>query len=64
MEKSLSEKMNEKFAELDKRITSINWSARGAGHFGLGASQGGWGPTPTSLKAVIHGFKKDQRKRM
>ena len=63
MEKSLREKMNEKFSEFDKRITSIECSAGGAGHFGRGVSQGGWGPTPTSLKAVIHGFKKEAREK-
>ena len=55
--------MNEKFTEFDKRITSIEWSAGGARHFSLGSSQGGWGPTPTSLKAVIHGFKKRSKRK-
>ena len=52
MEKSLSEKMNEKFSEFDKRITSIESSAvGGAGHVvGPGSSPGGWGPTPMCLK--------------
>ena len=59
MEKSLSERMNDKFSEFDMRITSIECSVvGGAGHVGPGSALGGWGPTPTGLKAVIHGFKK------
>ena len=61
MERSLSEKMNEKFSDFEKRISSIERGAGSAGHFGFGASQGGWGPTPTRLKAVIHGFKQDAK---
>ena len=64
MEKSLSERMNEKFSEFDKRITSIECSVvGGAGHVGPGSSLGGWGPTPTCLKAVIHGFKKEAKEK-
>ena len=59
MERSLGEKMNEKFSDFEKRISSIERGAGSAGHISLGASQGEWGPTPTSLKAVIHGFKPD-----
>ena len=60
---SLSEKMNEKFSDFEKRISSIERGAGSAGHFGFGASQGGWGSTPTSLKAVIHGFKQDAKEK-
>ena len=50
-----------RFSEFAKRISSIERGAGGAGHNRLGVSQGGWGPTPTSLKAVIHGFKPDAK---
>ena len=64
MEKGLSERMNEKLSEFDKRITSIECSVvGGAGHVGPGSSPGGWGPTPTCLKAVIHGFKKEAKEK-
>ena len=64
MEKSLSERMNEKFSQFDKRITSIECSdVGGAGHVGPGSSLGGWGPTPMCLKAVIHGFKKEAKEK-
>ena len=56
MERCIDAKMDEKLADLDTRISSIERSAMGAGHRGLGDSQGGWGPTPTSRKAVLHGF--------
>ena len=65
MEKSLSERMNGKFSEFDKRITSIECSVvGGAGHVGPGSPPGGWGPTPTCLKAVIHGFKEAKEKEL
>ena len=65
MERSLSERMNEKFSEFDKRITSNECSVvGGAGHVGPGSSQGGWGPTPTCLRAVIYGFKEAKEKEL
>ena len=59
MEKSLGARMDERFSDFERRISSIEKSTGGAGHTRPGSSQGGWGPTPTSLKAVIHGFKPD-----
>ena len=32
-----------------------------AGHIQTGVTQGGWSPTPTDLKAVIHGFKLEAK---
>ena len=61
MERCLVAKMDERFSEFEQRISSIDRGAGGAGHNRLGVSQGGWGPTPTSLKAVIHGFKPDAK---
>ena len=62
MEKSLSERMNEKFSELDKRITSVECrDVGGGGHVGLGYSLDGRSPTPMYLKAVVHGFKKEAK---
>ena len=61
MERSLGKKMNKKFSDFEKRISSIERVTGSAGHISRGASQGGWGPTPTSLKAVIHGFKLDAK---
>ena len=55
--------MNEKFSEIDKRMTSIECSAGGAEHVGPGVPLGGWGPTPTCLKAIIHGFKKEAKEK-
>ena len=64
MEKSLSERMNEKFSEFDKRITSVECrGAGGEGHVGPGSSLGEWSPTPMCLKAVIHGFKKEAKEK-
>ena len=57
LERCLGARMDEKFYDFEKRISSIERGTGGAGHNRFGASQGGWGPTPTSLKAVIHGFK-------
>ena len=61
MERCLGARMDEKFSDFDKRISSIERNTVGAGYSGLGASQGGWGPTPTSRKAVLHGFKPDTK---
>ena len=61
MERCLGARMDEKFSDFEKRISSIERGTEGAGHNRLGASQGGWGPTPTNLKAVIHGFKPDAK---
>ena len=61
MERCLGARMDKKFSDFDKRISSIERNTVGAGHNRLGASQGGWGPTPTSLKAVLHGFKPDAK---
>ena len=61
MERCLGARMDEKFSEFEKRISSIERGTGSAGHNRLGASQGGWGPTPTSLKAVLHGFKPDAK---
>ena len=57
MERSLGAKMDERFSDFEKRISSIERGTGSAGHTRSGTSQGGWGPTPTNLKAVIHGFK-------
>ena len=62
MAKSLSERMNEKFSEFDKRITSVECrGAGGEGHVGPGSLLGEWSPTPMCLKAVIHGFKREAK---
>ena len=62
MEKSLSERMNEKFSELDKRITSVECrDVGGGGHVGPGISLDGRSPTPMCLRAVIHGFKREAK---
>ena len=53
--------MDERFSDFERRISSIEKSTGGAGHTRPGSSQGGWGPTPTSLKAVIHGLKLDAK---
>ena len=53
--------MDERFSDFERRISSIEKSTGGAGHTRPGSSQGGWGPTPTSLKAVIHGLKPDAK---
>ena len=61
MERRIDAKTVEKLADLDTRISSIERNAMGAGHRSLGDSQGGWGPTPTSRKAVLHGFKPETK---
>ena len=61
MERGLGAKMDERFSDFEKRNSSIERGMGGAGHTRSGTSQGGWGPTPTNLKAVIHGFKPDAK---
>ena len=39
----------------------IDRGSGGAGHIQIGVTQGGWCPTPTDLKAVIHGFKLEAK---
>ena len=53
--------MDERFSDFERRISSIEKSTGGAGHIRSGSSQGGWGLTPTNLRAVIHGFKPDAK---
>ena len=57
--------MDEKLADFDTRISTrintIERNAMGAGHRSLGDPQGGWGPTPTNRRAVLHGFKPETK---
>ena len=62
MERCLGARIDEKFSDFEKRISSIERGTKGAGHNRIGASpRCEWGPTPTNLKAVIHGFKPDAK---
>ena len=61
MERGLGAKVDERFSDFEKRISSIERGTGGAGHTRSGTFQGGWGPTPMNLKAVIHGFKPDAK---
>ena len=53
--------MDERFSDFERRISSIERNTGSDGHTRSGSSQGGWGPTPTNLRAVIHGFKPDAK---
>ena len=57
MERSLGDQIS----SLDKRLSLVERGSGGVGHIQTGVSQGGWGPTPTDLKAVIHGFKQETK---
>ena len=57
MERSLGDQIS----RLDKRLSLVERGSGGVGHIQTGVSQGGWGPTPTDLKAVIHGFKQEAK---
>ena len=61
MERHIDAKMDEKLADLDTRISTIERSTMGVGHRSLGETQSRWSPTPTSRKAVIHGFKPESK---
>ena len=56
--KSLGARMDERFSDFERRISSIE---KIQGVIRSGSTQGGWGPTPTNLRAVIHGFKPDAK---
>ena len=59
--KSLGARMDERFSDFERRISSIEKIQGCDGHTRSGSTQGGWGPTPTNLRAVIHGFKLDAK---
>ena len=58
---SVARSLGEQISSLDKRLSSVERGSGGVGHIQTGASQGGWVPTPTDLKAVIHGFKQEAK---
>ena len=64
MERSLSERMNEKFSEFDKRITSNECSVvGGAGHVGPGSSLGGWGSHSNMLESSDSRIQKRAKRK-
>ena len=58
---SVARSLSEQISSLDKRISSVERGSGGVGHIQTGITQGGWGPTPTDLKAVIYGFKQEAK---
>ena len=62
MERSLGARMDERFSDFQKRISSIEKSTGCAGHTHPGSSKERWCPTPTNLKAAVRGFKPDAKK--
>ena len=58
---NMEKRLGNQITSLDQRISLIKRGSGGAGHIQTGVTQGGWGPTPTDLKAVIHGFKQEAK---
>ena len=58
---SMEIRLGEQISSLDNRLSSFERCSGGAGHIQTGATQGGWGPTPSELRAVIHGFKPEAK---
>ena len=58
---SVARRLGEQISSLDTRLCSVERGSGSVGHIQTGVSQGGWGPTPTDLKAVIHGFKQEAK---
>ena len=58
---NMEKRLGTKITSLDQRLSLIERGSGGGGHIQSGATQGGWGPTPTELKAVIHGFKQESK---
>ena len=58
---NMEKRLGDQILSLDKRISLVERGSESAGHVRTGVSQGGWGSTPTELKAVIHGFKPEAK---
>ena len=58
---NMERRLGDQLSSLDKRLSLVERGSGGAGHIQTGVTQGGWGPTPTDLKAVIHGFKPEAK---
>ena len=58
---SMEKRLGNQITSLDQRLSLIERGSGGVGHIQTGVTQGGWGPTPTDLKAVIHGFKQEAK---
>ena len=58
---NMEKRLGNKITSLDQRLSLIERGSGGAGLIQTGVTQGGWGPTPTELKAVIHGFKQEAK---
>ena len=58
---NMEKRLGTKITSLDQRLSLIERGSGGGGHIQSGVTQGGWGPTPTELKAVIHGFKQESK---
>ena len=58
---NMEKRLGNQITSLDQRLSLIERGSGGAGHIQTGVTQGGWGPTPTDLKAVIHGFKQEAK---
>ena len=57
----MEKRLGNQITSLDQRLSLIERGSGGAGHIQTGVTQGGWGPTPTDLKAVVHGFKQEAK---
>ena len=57
----MEKRLGNQISSLDQRLSLVERGSGGAGHTQTGVTQGGWGPTPTDLKAVIHGFKQETK---
>ena len=58
---NMEKRLGNQISSLDQRFSLVERGSGGAGHIQTGVTQGGWGPTPTDLKAVIHGFKQESK---
>ena len=58
---NMEKRLGNQISSLDQRLSLVERGSGSAGHIQTGLTQGGWGPTPTDLKAVIHGFRQEAK---
>ena len=58
---NMEKRLGNQITSLEQRVSLVERGPGGAGHIQTGVYQTGWGPTPTELRAVIHGFKHEAK---
>ena len=58
---NMEKRLGNQITSLEQRVSLVERGSGGARHIQTGVYQAGWGPTPTELKAVIHGFKQESK---